>query len=105
MLRAAADSARYPCTANALRRSIRNSRIPLGANDLDVQILHKTGSLTGVAHDVALLECVEGRVWAAFLTEQQHDTLITGYAMGICTRHVLQAWGLAVQRTSSAVEG
>jgi len=37
----------------------------------------------------------------AFLTEHQHDTLVTGYEMGICTRGLLQAWGLAVRRTRS----
>ncbi len=95
----AALSDRYPRTAHALGRSVFSSRIPLGAREADVQIAHKTGSLTGVAHDVAVLTGDRGQVRIAFLSEQQHDTLVTGYEMGICTRGILQAWGLGVQTT------
>ncbi len=105
MLRAADDPAAFPLTSAALKRSIRNSRIPLGATGDDVRIAHKTGSLPGVAHDVAHLDCLRGGLWAAFLTERQHDTLVSGYAMGLCTRKVLEAWGLAVRGTQSAEEG
>ena len=101
LLRTAADNQQYPITAHALRRSIRNSRIPLGATDTDVSIAHKTGSLAGLAHDVAIIECDSGVAEFAFLTDQQHDTLVTGYAMGICTREVLTAWGLAARSTVS----
>ncbi len=101
LLRAAADQDRFPITAHALRHSIRNSRIPLGANAADVIIAHKTGSLTGLAHDVAIIECDAGVAEIAFLTDNQHDTLVTAYAMGICTREVLTAWGLSTQSTVS----
>ncbi len=101
LLRTAADRQQYPLTAHALRHSIRNSRIPLGATDADVSIAHKTGSLSGLAHDVALIECDAGVAEIAFLTDRQHDTLVTGYAMGICTREVLTAWGLAARSTVS----
>lgn len=101
LLLAAVDEKRSPLAARALRNSVRDSRIPLGATDLDVSIAHKTGSLGGVAHDVALLDCRGGRLAVAFLTEAQHDTLVTGYEMGICTRCILEAWGLAVRRTRS----
>ena len=101
ILAASVDDARYPVTANALRNSVRDSRIPLGAVDLDVRIAHKTGSLPGVAHDVAVIDCAGGTLWAAFLTETQHDTLVAGYEMGICTRGILATWGLAARGSRS----
>jgi beta-lactamase class A len=103
LLLAATDAAAFPLTAHALASSIRNSRIPLGVTDVDVRIAHKTGTLPGVAHDVALIEAVDGRVAMAFLTEEQHDTLVTGYEMGQCARAVLEAWGLAARHTTSAI--
>jgi beta-lactamase class A len=101
LLAASQDAGRYPLTARALRHTVHNSRIPLGADDLDVRVAHKTGSLFGVANDAAVIECDGGTLALAFLTEQQHDTLVSGYEMGICTRGLLQAWGLAVRRTRS----
>ena len=105
LLAAASDAALRPASARALRGLIRNARIPLGATGDDIRIAHKTGTLAGVAHDVSVLECTGGTARVAFLTERQHDTLVTGYAMGICTREVLTAWGLAVRSTTSAVGG
>ncbi len=105
LLAAASDPARHPVSARALRHSIRNSRIPLGATEDDIRIAHKTGTLAGVAHDVAVLECARGTAEIAFLTQGQHDTLVTGYAMGLCTRRVLTAWGLSVRTTTSAAGG
>lgn len=35
--------------------------------------------------------------------DDQHDTLVTGYEMGICTRSLLEHFGLQVTRTVSAV--
>ena len=99
LLAASQDAGRYPLTTNALRQTVYSSRIPLGADDLDVRVAHKTGSLSGVANDAAVIECDAGRLLLAFLTEKQHDTLVSGYEMGICTRGLLQAWGLAVRRT------
>ena len=101
MAAASTDAARNPLTAAALHNAIRSSRIPLGADGLDVRLAHKTGSLAGVAHDVAIIDCVHGTLSLAFLTEDQHDTLVSGYEMGICTRGLLQAWGLAVRRSRS----
>jgi beta-lactamase class A len=101
LLAASQDAARYPITTCALRNTFHNSRIPLGANGLDVRIAHKTGSLAGVANDVAMLDCTKGTLLLAFLSERQHDTLVSGYEMGICSRGLLQAWGLAVTRSGS----
>lgn len=101
LLEASADAPAWPLTANALRNNVRDSRIPLGATDLDIAIAHKTGSLPGIAHDVAVVECAGGRLAIAFLTEAQHDTLVAGYEMGVCTRAVLEAWGLGARATRS----
>jgi len=105
LLRAADQPERFPITSAALRASIRNSRIPLGARSGDVEVAHKTGTLPGVANDVAVLRCRGGQVWAAFLSEGQHDTIVTGYEMGICTREVVAAWGLSVRHTVSVLVG
>ncbi len=105
LLASASDPARYPISSWALQHSIRNSRIPLGAKEDDIRIAHKTGTLSGLAHDVAVLECTGGTAEIAFLTQGQHDTLVTGYAMGQCTREVLAAWGLSVRTTVSADGG
>lgn len=101
LLEAAADERSFPLTAGALRNTALNSRIPLGATDRDVDLAHKTGTLSGVAHDVAVISCRQGWLHVAFLTERQHDTLVSGYEMGSCTRGLLEAWGLAVQQTRS----
>ena len=57
--------------------------------------------IAGVANDVAVINCAGGTVWIAFLAEAQHDTLVTGYEMGICTRELLDAWGLGARGTRS----
>lgn len=103
MLKACLNRQRFPITAFALQHSTRNSRIPLGATHEDVRIAHKTGTLSGVASDVAYLACRNAQVWLAFVTDDQHDTLVTGYEMGICTRSLLEHFGLQVTRTVSAV--
>lgn len=105
LLAAAADADAFPVSAYALRHSIRNSRIPLGARDEDVAIAHKTGTLAGVASDVARIDCDGGALLIAFLSEGQHDTLITGYEMGICTRQLLDAFGLRARSTMSVLAG
>lgn len=99
LLQAACNARRYPVSASALENSIVNSRIPLGATEEDVTVAHKTGTLGGVANDVARLTCDAGEVWLAFLSDDQHDTLVTGYEMGVCARALLEAAGLRLERT------
>lgn len=101
LVAASEDAARYPLTANALQHGFHDTRIPLGATGLDVRIAHKTGTLLGVANDAAVIECDGGTLRLAFLTEAQHDTHVSGYEMGICTRGLLQTWGLTVRRSRS----
>ena len=102
LLAVALDVTRHPITAAALANSTLNSRIPLGVRRSDIAVAHKTGTLYGVAHDVAMLQVPGGEVWLAFLTDTQHDTLVGGYEMGICTQEVLAAFGIGVTGTRSA---
>jgi len=94
-------SKHYSLTAKGLSNSILNSRIPLGIANTGTKISHKTGTLLSVAHDVALIECREGSIGIAFLTENQDDTLQTGYEMGICTRRLIETLNYSVQFTRS----
>ena len=101
LIELADDRSRYPLLAASLEQVVQASRIPLGATEEDLRLAHKTGSLSGVANDVAVIGCAAGSVRLAFLSEDQHDTLITGYEMGICTRGVLEASGLVAQTSVS----
>lgn len=101
IVHAADDPARFPACARALRHSIMNARIPLGVSSQDITIAHKTGTLAGVANDVAHLGCDRGDLWVAFLSDGQHDTLVTGYDMGLCTRALLESSGLRASRSRS----
>jgi hypothetical protein len=83
----------YPITASGLQHSILNSRIPIGIEDFGTGLSHKTGTLLSVAHDVAIIQCQQGLITIAFLTENQSDTLQTGYEMGICTKRIIQSIG------------
>jgi beta-lactamase class A len=95
------NSKNYPLTAKGLSNSILNSRIPLGVVDLGTEISHKTGTLLSVAHDVALIKCREASLSIAFLTENQDDTLQTGYEMGICTRRIIESLDYSVEFSRS----
>lgn len=95
------NSKNYPLTAKGLSNSILNSRIPLGIADLGTEISHKTGTLLKVAHDVALIKCREASLTIAFLTENQDDTLQTGYEMGICTRRIIESLDYKVEFSRS----
>lgn len=99
MVVAATDDVRFPTVGNALLHSVHASRIPLGVTEADIRVAHKTGSLAGVAHDAAVIECLTGTMQIAFLSRDQHDTLVTGYQMGICTRELLTRWGLSARTT------
>jgi beta-lactamase class A len=95
------NSRKYPLTSKGLRNSILNSRIPLGIANLGTEISHKTGTLLSVAHDVALIKCREASLFIAFLTENQDDTLQTGYEMGICTRRIIESLDYTVEFSRS----
>ena len=101
LIAASRDEAQYPLTARALRHTAHGARIPLGATAAGITVTHKTGTLAGVAHDVAVLECRDGTLAPASLRERRHDLLVSGCQMGICTRGLLQAWGLCLRRTRS----
>lgn len=98
---AAGDASRHPLTAAAMEHVVHAARIPIGVQRADIRVAHKTGSLTGVANDVAVIDCHGAEVLVAFLTEQQHDPLVTGHEMGLCTRRILDAWGLGARTSRS----
>lgn len=98
---AAADPAQHPVTAAAMENVVHAARIPIGVQRADLRVAHKTGSLPGVANDVAVIDCGTTRVHVAFLSEDQPDPLVTGYEMGLCTRRILDAWGLGARASRS----
>lgn len=101
ILKAGEDEYNSPMTARGLRSSILNSRIPIGIKDKGTLISHKTGTLLGVAHDVATISCYTGTIRIAFLSENQNDTLQTGYEMGLCVNRILGIFDLEVKNTKS----
>jgi beta-lactamase class A len=101
ILKAGENEYTAPMTARGLRSSILNSRIPIGIQDTGTLISHKTGTLLGVAHDVATITCSTGTVRIAFLSENQSDTLQTGYEMGICVNKILKIFNLSVKNSKS----
>lgn len=103
LLSLASNVNRYPITANSLEYSIMNSRIPIGVSDKDLPISHKTGSLYGVAHDVAQITIPGGRLLLAFLSKNQIDTVIVGYEMGLCTAEILKACHVSASSSLSVV--
>ncbi len=101
LLEFGSNSKKFPITAKGLSNSILNSRIPLGIANMGTEISHKTGTLLSVAHDVALIKCREASISVAFLTENQDDTLQTGYEMGICTRRIIETLDYSVEFSRS----
>ena len=101
ILKAGENEYNTPMTSLGLRASILNSRIPIGVKDKGTLISHKTGTLLGVAHDVATITCNTGMLRIAFLSENQSDTLQTGYEMGICVKRILGVFNLEVENTKS----
>ena len=101
LLEFGSNSKNYPITAKGLSHSVLNSRIPLGVVNMGTQISHKTGTLLSVAHDVAFIKCREAAIWVSFLTENQDDTLQTGYEMGICMRRILETLDRSVEFSRS----
>lgn len=99
LLNLATDETFFPICASALSSSIINSRIPLGIADSAIEIAHKTGTLTGVAHDVAEISTPRGRILLAILSRNQDDTIVAGYEMGLFTNELLQI--CEVQATST----
>lgn len=103
LLSMATEETTYPVCADALKSSILNSRIPLGAQEFEINIQHKSGSLPGIANDVAELTTGDGSIKIAFLTKLQPDTVLTGYEMGLCTREILAACEVTVTSTRSVI--
>jgi beta-lactamase class A len=90
----ATDQLKYPHCSFSLKSSILNSRIPVGVDPTKYEIFHKTGTLKGVANDVAHINSDQGFIRIAFLTKNQQDLIISGYEMGLCVRLILDAWNI-----------
>jgi beta-lactamase class A len=74
----------------ALKNNLRNNRIPALLPD-DVAIIHKTGSLDGVANDIGLVEDERVTFAIAFLTDGQADTARTSNDIAVCSHAVWEA--------------
>ena len=81
MLRAVATRHALADMRNALANTTNGTRLRLRL-DADVPVLHKTGSLRGVCHDVGLVGSVDSGVVLAFLADQQGDTAACATAIG-----------------------
>jgi len=92
LISCATDKLRYPVCSFSLESSILNSRIPVGVDPTKYKVFHKTGTLQGVANDVAHINIDQGFIRIAFLTKNQEDLIISGYEMGLCVRLILDAW-------------
>ena len=92
LISCATDKLIYPVCSFSLESSILNSRIPVGVDPTKYKIFHKTGTLEGVANDVAHINTDQGFIRIAFLTKNQEDLIISGYEMGLCVRLILDAW-------------
>ena len=99
LLELATNSELYPQTSSSLENSVLNSRIPLGVDPTSFRLAHKTGSLFGVAHDVARLKTPRGNVFLAFLSQNQSDTVMTGLNMGLTVQRIMKV--LDTQTVSS----
>lgn len=95
------DQIKFPIVSTGLKYSILNSRIPIGVKEDLFEISHKTGTLTGVAHDVAQLKGVNGIMRLAFLTSKQTDLIVSGLKMGLCTNKLISIWNLSITKTTS----
>ncbi len=91
---------KYPILSNALANSITNSRIPIGV-DKKFSVQHKTGTLMGLAHDVAEIKGSAGILRIACLTSRQSDLIISGLRMGLCVNQLLSTWDLSASSTIS----
>lgn len=64
---------------------------------------HRTGTLAGVANDVAVLACPNGTLAPAFLAERRHDPPKSGGETGICRRGLLETLGLLLRQPHGLV--
>lgn len=91
---------RFPRCFLAMKQSLNYSRIPLGVKSANVTFYNKTASLTGMAHDIAILESQIGTMRVIFFSDNEPDTVIAGLEMGITTANLIQEWAFDVNRTT-----
>jgi beta-lactamase class A len=67
----------------ALQNNLRNNRIPALLPE-HVAVIHKTGSLDGVANDVGIVQDDRVAFSVAFLTDRQADTVRASSDIAAC---------------------
>ncbi len=78
------DDPRYCDLALALKNNLRNNRMPALLPE-HVAVIHKTGTLEGVANDVGIVQDERVEFIAAFLTDNQPDPIGTSNDIARCT--------------------
>jgi beta-lactamase class A len=68
----------------ALKNNLRNNRIPALLPE-HVSVIHKTGSLDGVANDAGIVQDDKVDFTVAFLTDRQPDPIKTSYDIASCS--------------------
>jgi beta-lactamase class A len=74
----------YADLAVALKNNLRNNRIPALLPE-HVSVIHKTGSLDGVANDVGIVHDDKVDFTVAFLTDKQADPIRTSNDISDCS--------------------
>lgn len=90
VLRAVVADPALAWVRRAMANGLDNSRMPglVGAPGL---VVHKTGTLLGVVHDMGIVEYGGGRVLACFLTDGQDDPAAAAFGIAKVTRTVLDS--------------
>jgi beta-lactamase class A len=92
IMSAVASVPAYRSILHAMRNSMRNFRLPLRLPD-DLYVAHKTGSLSGVVNDAAIVLGQNVDITIALLSEEQVDTGYTNIAMADCMLEIWAAFG------------
>lgn len=85
----------YSGLVNALRNNIRSSRIPLYLHE-ETLVIHKTGTLEGVANDVGLIYGERSQLGFAFFCDGQVDRVAVERDIGECVADICEAHGQSV---------
>lgn len=95
LLQAAWNDPRYADLAVAMKNNLRGQRIPARLPE-HLAVMHKTGSLQGVANDVGIIFDDEVAFGLAFLCDRQPDTILTSTEIGRCVLDVYDTIRAAV---------
>jgi beta-lactamase class A len=88
----------------ALQNNLRNNRIPALLPE-HVAVIHKTGSLDGVANDVGIVRDDKVEFTVAFLTDQQKDPIQTSNDIAAASLRVYDALVESVGSDGATTKG